>query len=166
MLHRFASIALLGLLVFSLSACATLFTGTHDDVTFHSEPAGADVFIEGVYAGTTPFTAPVRRTLHETEVMVRMDGYEPIAFLLKQEFNTVAVLNLADPLGWGIDVATGAVSSYDKRGYYVDFERDLVALGIDTLVRDAEGRVVVPETAETVAIVDEAQGLSYVFAAR
>ncbi|NNF58730.1 MAG: PEGA domain-containing protein [Rhodothermaceae bacterium] len=165
MLHRFASIVLLGLLV-SLSACATIFTGTHDDVTFHSEPEGAEVFIEGVYAGTTPLTVPVHRTLHETEVTVRMEGYEPIAFLLKQEFNTVAVLNLADVLGWGIDVATGAVSRYDKRGYHVDFERDLVALGLDTLARDAAGRVVVPKPAETVAVLDEAQGLGYVFAAR
>ena len=34
-----------------LPSCATIFTGSHDDVTFNSEPGGARIFIDGIERG-------------------------------------------------------------------------------------------------------------------
>lgn len=117
--------------------------------------------------GQTPATIPVRRrSFDDTVVTLRMAGYEPQTFVLRQAFNTVAVLNLGDPLGWGIDVATGALMRYDKRGYLVVFEEGYVALGVETLPTDTAGRLVVPELGEAVAVVDEGAGLGYVFVHR
>ena len=62
-----------------------------------------------------------------------------------------------------MDVATGAVMRYERGGYHVDFERGIVALGLETLTTDTQGRVVVPPTGEAVAVVDETSGLGYVF---
>ena len=44
-------LALAALAALALSGCATIFTGTHDDVYFDSEPAGAEIFIDGLYMG-------------------------------------------------------------------------------------------------------------------
>lgn len=148
----------------AFAGCATLFTGTHDDVHFASEPEGAEVYIGGLYVGETPVTVPVRRrSFGDTEVTLRTAGYEPLTFVLRQEFNTVSVLNLADAFGWGIDVATGAVMRYERGGYLADFERGFVAHDVEALPRDDAGRLVVSPAAEAVAVVDKSTGLGYVF---
>lgn len=160
-------LALFAAAAFALSGCATLFTGTHDDVRFDSDPSGAEIYIDGFYVGTTPATVPVRRqTFDDTEVTLRIDGYEPMSFVLRQEFNTVAVLNFGDLFGWGVDTATGALMRYDRSGYLVDFEEGYVALGMETLMTDEAGRLIVPPSDEAVAVVDESTGLGYVFATR
>ena len=44
--------------------------------------------------------------------------------------------------------------------------RGFVALGMETLTKDADGRLVVLEAGEAVAVVDEEAGLGYVFTRR
>ena len=107
---------------FYFSACATIFSGTSDRITFESKPDGAKVYIDGLDEGTTPTTIRVSRNFMEVDVSLKLDGYEPYNFKLKKEFNWVSILNLGDPLGWAIDIASGAFFKYRPRGYTLELE--------------------------------------------
>jgi len=104
------------------TACATLFTGTSDTITFESNPAGAEVMIDGLAQGRTPLTLPVSRDLNEKRVTLRLDGYEDRTFALSRDFNKISILNLTNLLGWGIDALTGAIYRYDQLNYSIDLD--------------------------------------------
>lgn len=110
------------LLSISYLGCATVFTGTSDRIAFETKPSGAKVYIDGLEEGVTPTSVRVKRNLSEIEVQLRLEGYEPETFHLKKTFNFVSVLNLCDPLGWAIDIATGAILKYKPKGYLIDLE--------------------------------------------
>lgn len=148
-----------------LPGCATIFTGTHDDVTFNSEPEGARVFIDGIERGRTPTTIGVSRSaFNDTEVTLRMDGYEDRTFLLDKSFNAVSILNLFGLLGWAVDFATGAVMKYDPKGYDITLDRTSSAHNLDSLEKDARGAYQLPaSTAPSVIIHDAENGLTLLF---
>jgi hypothetical protein len=147
----------------SLSACATLFTGTKDTVTFNSTPAGATVLIDGIEVGRTPTTIPLKRPgLSSKTVTLRMQGYQDRTFELQKSFNTVSVLNLTNLFAWGIDALSGAIYKVDPKTYDMTLERrtaaaelnvDHVAL-ITELERTKTGTIVLPQGAESMAVVD------------
>lgn len=147
----------------AISGCATLFTGSSDTISFSSEPPGASVLIDGLTVGTTPVTVPVRRSgLGDRQVTIQLEGYQPRTFTLSKKFNAVSILNLGNVLGWGIDVATGAVMSYDRKNYTVNMQTGSVSMNLDEL-RQEDGSFVVPDLAQQVVVVDEANGLGIVF---
>ncbi|GAB3037128.1 PEGA domain-containing protein [Spirosoma pulveris] len=119
--HFFVVTAAISLL--SLQSCATLFTGTKDTIHFESQPSGAKVQIQGLDVGRTPVDVPVTRSIAARTVTMNLDGYHPRTFDLTKEFNAVSVLNLFGILGWGIDVATGAVMKYDQKAYSMELEK-------------------------------------------
>jgi hypothetical protein len=147
-----------------LSGCATLFSGTDDDITFDSEPQGAQVLIDGIVVGTTPTTVVVDRPgLEETDVTVQLEGYEPLRFELDTEFNNTAILNVFFWPGFVIDVLTGALFKYDKKSYTVDLEEGTVSMLLDELPRGPEGQYLLPGHDAPVAVTDDGLGLTLVF---
>jgi len=56
----------------------------------------------------------IKRSLNDTEVEFKLDGYETRLITLDKEFNLVSLGNL---LGWGIDALSGAVMKYDRKSY-------------------------------------------------
>lgn len=112
---------------FTLSGCATLFSGTTDQVSFNTEPSGARVLVDGIDRGTTPLTTSVKRSIGGASVTVRLDGYETRTFELGQEFNMTAIWNIfCLPGFWicgGIDVLSGAVMKYSPSTYNVQLDR-------------------------------------------
>ena len=153
-------LALAGLVA---SGCATVFTGTHDEVTIRSEPDGAIIYIDGLEEGVTPATIDIKRPgITNTEVTLRLDGYEPRTFVLRKEFNAVSVINLACVLCWAVDVATGSVTKYRPQGYDVELEPDRQAYHMNDLPRDEQGRYLVPTQGDQ-ALVNLPHGLSLVF---
>lgn len=146
------------------AGCATLFTGTYDEVVIRSEPEGARVFIDGLEEGRTPAYLDIKRPgIGDTEVELRLEGYEPQTFVLRKEFNAVSAINLTCLLCWAIDVATGAVTKYKPLGYDVDLDADGQAYRMDALPQDAEGRYVVTLEKADVVVTDPAHGLHLVF---
>ena len=105
-----------------MTSCATLFTGTKDRITFNSNPAGATIYIDGVEQCTTPCTMKVKRGLKDTDVEIKLDGFETRVITLSKEFNLVSVVNLGNLVGWGIDALSGAVMKYDKKTYDITLE--------------------------------------------
>jgi hypothetical protein len=82
-LYKLGVLLLVGVLG---AGCATVFTGTHDEVMIRSEPEGALVYIDGLEEGQTPATLDIKRPgVTNTEVTLRLDGYEPQPFVLRNE---------------------------------------------------------------------------------
>jgi len=148
----------------SLTSCATIFTGSSDDISFRSEPAGATILIDGLERGTTPATVSVKRPgLGETQVTLEMDGYEDKVFTLQSEFNAVSILNFAGLIGWGVDIATGAVTKYSPRGYNMELKPKSSSYLIDDLPRDLKGAYILSGESSSITITDSATGLTYLF---
>jgi len=108
--------------VLSLTSCATVFTGTKDNISFNSTPDNATVSINGVDKCQTPCTIPVSRSLGSTTVQLTKDGYQMKSFDLEKKFNAISIINLTDIIAWAIDLATGAVNKYDTKLYNVELK--------------------------------------------
>ncbi|MCC6722138.1 MAG: PEGA domain-containing protein [Bacteroidia bacterium] len=131
--------------LFILSACATIFTGTSDTITFNSNPDGAVIFINGVEQCKTPCTLDVKRTLLRKDVEFKLDGYTTRVITLSKEFNIVSILNFFDVFGWGIDIISGAVVKYNQKHYDITLNSNLKSafanpakINIDTEKKIAE----------------------------
>jgi hypothetical protein len=103
--------------LFLMTGCATIFTGTKDRIAFSSTPSGATIYKDGVEICTTPCNYRIKRSINDTEVEFKLDGYETRLITLDKEFNLVSIINLGNLLGWGIDALSGAVMKYDRKSY-------------------------------------------------
>ncbi|MCK5894479.1 MAG: PEGA domain-containing protein [Endozoicomonadaceae bacterium] len=108
--------------VLLLSGCATIFTGSFDNVTFKSIPDGAKVHINGNLVGKTPMTLLIKRNISPPQVMFRLDDYESRHIMMNNSFNVVSIFNFFFWPGFFIDLATGALMKYDVVTYEADLE--------------------------------------------
>ena len=118
------SIIAISIVSLLMTSCATIFTGTKDKITFNSTPAGATIYKDGVEQCKTPCTLKVKRSLSDTDIEYKLDGYETRLITLDKEFNIVSVINLGNLLGWGIDALSGAVMKYDKKVYDITLSKN------------------------------------------
>ena len=164
-MKRFATTFLVLLFASTLlSGCATIFSGTSDEISFESEPEGAGIYIDGVKRGETPATVSVSRDVfNDTFVTLKMDGYEDRRIKLQKDFTTVSILNLGNVLFWGIDAATGAMMNYSVRNYDLDLDAEEQAHLLKDLPRDAQGRYVIPDGEQSVSVTDKKNGLRLIF---
>lgn len=112
------------LVALSMSSCATIFSGSKASVTLDSEVEGsATVVVEGRRYRNVEFPCKVKisRGFNETAVRVTVDGYASEVVVIKKEFNPIALLNLAEPFGWILDVAAGAVTRPKYDYYWLEF---------------------------------------------
>jgi len=114
-----------------MTSCATLFTGTKDRIYFNTTPSGATIYKDGVEQCKTPCSFKVKRNLGDTDIEIKLDGYETRIITLDKEFNVVSVLNLGNLLGWGIDAISGAVMKYDKKAYDITLSKNNKTSKID-----------------------------------
>lgn len=126
-MKNLSTILFVTIVLFSTS-CATIFTGTKDRLTFNSEPSGATIYIDGIEQCKTPCTMRVKRSINETDVEFKLDGYETRLITLSKEFNIVSILNLGNLLGWGIDAVSGAVLKYDRKTYDITLDNKNTAM--------------------------------------
>jgi hypothetical protein len=114
---------LYGISLFTLSSCATLFSGTSQHISIDSEPQGAEVSIDGQIIGTTPTTLRINRRPQDLggygrRVNLEKLGYRKQIYYIKTKVNPVAYFNLFSLLFWGIDYATGAIVRYNEYNYF------------------------------------------------
>ncbi len=100
-----------------MTGCATIFTGTKDRISFTSTPSGAVIYKDGVEICTTPCNYRFKRSVNDTDLELKLDGYETRMITLDKEFNLVSIINFGNLFGWGIDVLSGAVMKYDRKAY-------------------------------------------------
>ena len=112
------------LLALAMSSCATVFVGTTETVQIDSYPQGATVLVDGRDQGATPTVVAIHRNVEDLldggkSVELELDGYKTEAHVVEATLNPVSIINLLNPLFWGIDAATGAITDYDD---YSKFE--------------------------------------------
>jgi len=153
------SAAFLGFLY--CAGCATIFTGTEDEIYINSNPEGARIFVDGIERGVTPDYLYIKRTIGDREITLELDGYEPRTFSLQKEFNPVSLLNLFVLPGFIVDAATGSIMKFQPKGYDISLDRTL-SLNIHDLEIDAQGKYIIPHRDGPVAVTDDRSGITIV----
>ena len=108
-----------------LSSCATIFDGDTQVLTFDTVPAGAEVQLNGVTIGTTPFSTEVKRGKGNTLVF-KKDGYQDRALPMVTTLNMTFLGNLVTggATGTTTDAATGAINKYEPGQYMVTLVKE------------------------------------------
>lgn len=103
------------ILVGSAAGCAALFNGKTTPVQMNSNPAGAEVLVDGTRVGTTPMSVDLS-TAESHTVTFRIVGMTPVTCLLNRKVGVAWVV--LDVLGGlvpiVIDAATGSWYELDK----------------------------------------------------
>lgn len=115
-LQRFAVFAALGAL---LSGCGTITQGPTQNITFTSNPAGAECHLweNGswhIASFTTPASVNVRKTKYDIEMTCKKDGYSDGTTTLISSYGLGVFGNiiLGGAYGWAIVSATGSDNKY------------------------------------------------------
>ncbi|WP_310560587.1 PEGA domain-containing protein [Flavobacterium sp.] len=97
-------------LVLLTTSCATIVSGSKQNVKFSSNPSTATIFIDEVEVGKTPFEIKLARK-SEHSVMIKLEGYQTYQTKLTKEFNAWYIGNIlfGGLIGIIIDPITGAM---------------------------------------------------------
>jgi hypothetical protein len=93
-----------------MSSCATIISGSKQNVKFDSNPGAASIFIDEVEVGKTPFEIKLARK-SEHSVMIKLEGYQTYQTKLTKKFNAWYVGNIlfGGLIGIIVDPITGAM---------------------------------------------------------
>lgn len=117
----FTVVAVSATLMFS--SCATIFTGTRQNVQINTSPPAADIEVDGLKVGVTPMAVSLKKGFTGQTVSLKLEGYETKMFQPTTDFNAVAVLNFIGLIGWGVDAATGAMMKYNPKVYEIQLDK-------------------------------------------
>ncbi|MGE0079482.1 MAG: caspase domain-containing protein [Bacteroidales bacterium] len=119
--------AVWGMAIFTVNACATIFNTTKQKISFSSNPVGAEVFINNESTGkTTPCSINVRRKVKSGETNIknqyiyefRKDGFVPYAYTDNAQISSKIYLNLLFNIvaipAFGVDFISGGAFYYNK----------------------------------------------------
>lgn len=116
------SIATIGL----MTSCASIFCGSKAKVTFDCNvKEGVSLTIDGIkhHDVSFPFTTKIKRGFDDTIVKAEAANYKTETLVIDKKFNPVAIINLCEILGWGIDAATGAITKPDNSYYQIEMKK-------------------------------------------
>ena len=93
-----------------LSSCATIISGSRQNVEIASEPSSAKVYINEIEIGNTPVQKNLKRN-QDYNLVLKLDGYETYETKLEKKFNAWYIGNIAfgGLIGIIIDPITGAM---------------------------------------------------------
>src|SRR5213596_478376 len=97
----------------TLSSCATVIRGVHEDLKVVSNPSGADVTLSTGERGVTPATFSKRRR-NSFQVTVSKTGYYSQTVTVRSKASTTGAAATAGnvvTVGVGVDAGTGAWNS-------------------------------------------------------
>ena len=102
---------ILSILIF-ISSCATIMTGKTQEVTFDSEPQGAEVAVNGRVIGKTPTTIQLDKKKDQT-VSFKLEGYKTQTRTLETKVNTWFMGNIV--LGGFIGSTTDGIRTVSTK---------------------------------------------------
>lgn len=93
-----------------MSSCATVMSGSKQNVKFDSNPGAASIFIDEVEVGKTPFEIKLTRKSEHT-VLIKLEGYQTYQTTLTKKLNGWIFGNIlvGGLIGLIIDPITGAM---------------------------------------------------------
>lgn len=104
-----------------LSACASIVSGTEQEITVSTTPEGANCAFEreGRVFGRvnpTPGGLVVQKTKHDITIKCDKAGYETAKFMNESgsEGATLGNIILGGGIGWAVDSARGADNKYQE----------------------------------------------------
>lgn len=114
------ALAVIGLLAAGLWGCATIVSGTTQEMTFQSEPPGALVKVDGRPLGKTPMTIQLDRKTSQS-LTFELEGYKTISMPLTTTLEPWFWGNIliGGLIGSTTDGVSGAVYEYSPSQYYV-----------------------------------------------
>ena len=94
-----------------MTSCATIMTGSKQEIIIKSSPSGAVVKINNKNIGITPITTRLSKNIKNQLVKIELDGYQPYEINITREFNAWYIGNLifGQIIGLIIDAADGAM---------------------------------------------------------
>lgn len=104
------------------TGCASMFSGTEQDMSFKSEPEGATVYVDGLEKGKTPLQVKLRKDEFKN-VTFKKTGYHDEVITLHAKFDPLGLLNLLTSTGFTIDALTGAMFEYAPGQYLVKLKK-------------------------------------------
>ena len=103
-----------------LSGCASIISGTSQEIKINTNPAGANCQLirEGAVIARveqTPGGVTIKKTKHDITLKCNKDGYQEATYLNHSgaEGATFGNMVLGGGIGWAIDSASGADNKYD-----------------------------------------------------
>ena len=129
---------LVALVVLGFVGCATLISGTHQEMSFTSAPNEATVMVEGRVLGKTPITVSMAKDSGKS-VVFQKDGFKDATLPMPSGLDNWFWGNilLGGLIGSTVDAASGAVHQYEQSSYMATLE----PAGTTPI----EGKVVMPE---------------------
>lgn len=104
-----------------LTGCASIISGTSQEVMVNTNPAGADCSLnrQGVSiarVNPTPGAATIKKTKHDITISCTKDGYQTATYMDKSGVagSTFGNIVAGGLVGWGIDSASGADNKYES----------------------------------------------------
>ena len=70
-----------------LPSCASIVSGSKQNINFNSTPEGAIVWVDNVNLGVTPVTAKLERSKKDQKVKIELQGYKPYELTLTRKTN-------------------------------------------------------------------------------
>lgn len=138
---KIKSVALLGVVAWSLAGCATVMNGVHQDLEFNSDPDGAVVAISTGQTCETPCAFSMRRG-NDLRVDFNREGYKPEFVYVQSRLagSTFGNILAGGAIGAVVDGSNGASNRLYPNPVYVR----LVPLGSDeeAVLLDEEGEVI------------------------
>lgn len=111
------------LLIFSsciiLSSCATMFTGSRQDITISGlegtriYDAGSNVKLGEIGRDQTT-TIQVKKGMSDKNLLAKKEGYKTTSFMLESKFNTTSLWNILFWPGFFVDLGTGQMNKWDN----------------------------------------------------
>ncbi|HYX35010.1 MAG TPA: PEGA domain-containing protein [Oligoflexus sp.] len=120
---KFKAISLIALALLS-THCATIVSGKTQTMTIDSNVKDADIVVDGVNVGKTPYTGPVTRA-KSASVTLRKDGYASKTVTLNTEIEPMFWGNIifGGVFGSTTDNSTGAMYKYAPGTLVMDLEK-------------------------------------------
>lgn len=108
---------------FLFNGCATIMSGSSQQVSFQSNPDGATVNVGGRIIGKTPITTALKRVKGQ-QLTFEKEGYKPLSMQLETRMNSWFWGNivLGGLIGSTTDGLSGAVDEYAPSQYMVTLQ--------------------------------------------
>ncbi len=113
-MKKYIIITIAGLLL-ATGCMGIIINGSSEEITFNTIPTGADVSIDGAFAGVTPFSVDLPRgESHLAEIS--LDGFEVETFQIRRSADAgIIIMDILFTGGIGllVDLGTGAMYKLD-----------------------------------------------------
>ncbi len=119
---------MLSLLIFFLVSCASIIKGSKQLITINCNIDGAQVFIDDVEVGVTPFVGEIKK--NQKLLMVKKEGYKTYSSALSTQLEGMFWGNIitGGTIGSITDFATGAAYAYAPASYQIELIEDGMGL--------------------------------------